>query len=138
MNGKVKAILLLGVMFGLGVVSEIAWQRYRLHQFPVSRSLFAAHRVERLKKQLDLTPEQENALRQIFQTAHERAMQINEEVSWDLADIHKDTVKAINAVLTLQQREKFEKLHQKFHENHRHFPTDEDDGTPGPPPPPKP
>ena len=126
MSGKLQAVLLLGFMFGLGFASGIAWHRYQLHRFPSAHTAFAAHRIKRLKSQLHLSDEQEQALEKIFQKAHERAVQVNEEVAWDLADIHRDTVKAISAILTPVQMAEFQKLHQKFHEKHRHFPTDDD------------
>ncbi len=125
MSGKTQAILLLGVMFGLGFASGIAWHRYELHRFPSVHTAFAEHRIKRLKSQLHLTNEQEQALDEIFQKAHERAVQVNEEVAWDLADIHKDTVKAISRILTPAQMAQFEKLHRKFHDNHKHFPVDD-------------
>ncbi len=126
MSGKIQAVLILGVMFGLGFASGIAWHRYELHRFPSERTVFAAHRIQRLKSQLHLSKEQEEAVDAIFQKAHERAVQVNEEVAWDLADIHRDTVKAIREVLTPAQMTEFEKLHQKFHNKHRHFPSDDD------------
>ncbi len=127
MNGKIKAVLLLAVMYGLGVASGIAWQRYRFHRFPNAHMMFGDRRLKRLKSQLDLTPEQETAMRDIFQKAHERAVQVNEEVTWDLADIHKDTVKAIQKILTPAQLAKFEKMHKKFHDQHKHIPADDFD-----------
>src|ERR1039457_5951708 len=125
MSGKAQAVLLLGVMFALGFASGIAWHRYELHRFPGAHMPFAEHRLKRLKSQLHLTNEQEQALSEILQKAHERAVQVNEEVAWDLADIHKDTVNAIRKILTPAQMDQFEKLHQKFHDNHKHFPSDD-------------
>jgi Spy/CpxP family protein refolding chaperone len=125
MNGKIKAVLLLAVMYGLGAISGIAWQRYRFHRFPNAHMMFADRRLKRLKSQLNLTTEQETSMRDIFQKAHERAMQVNEEVSWDLADIHKDTVKSIEKILMPVQLAKFEKLHQKYHEKHKNNPSDD-------------
>ena len=133
MNGKIKAVLLLVVMFGLGIASGIAWQRYRFHRFPRTHAAFANRRLKHLKTQLNLTRQQEDAMRQIFQKAHERAVEINEEVSWDLADIHRDTVKAIRGILTPVQLVKFEKLHRSFHRRHRNSPfhdLQESTGTP--------
>jgi Spy/CpxP family protein refolding chaperone len=127
MSGKIKAVILLLVMYGLGAASGIAWQRYCFHRFPSHHVMFADRRLKRLTSQLSLTPEQESAMRDILQKAHERAIQVNEEVSWDLADIHKDTVKAIEKILTPVQLAKFEKMHQKFHDEHKHIPTDDFD-----------
>lgn len=122
MSGKIKAVILLAVMYVLGVASGIAWQHYRFHRFPNAHTVFADRRLKRLKSQLNLTDEQSQKMEAIFQKAHERAMQVNEEVSWDLADIHRDTVKAIEGILTPVQMAEFQKLHQKFDKyHHAHF-----------------
>ncbi len=134
MSGKIKAIVLLGVVFGLGVVSGVAWQRYQFHRWPEKHAgMFAEHRMKRLKKQLNLTSDQEKTIGDIFQKAHERATQVNEEVSWDLADIHRDSMKAIEQVLTPSQVQQFEKIHERFHAHHKNMPyddTEESTGTP--------
>ena len=57
--------------------------------------------------------------------AHDRATEINEEVSWDLADIHRDSVQAIRQVLTPDQMKQFEKLHKKAHDKNKHLPEDD-------------
>ena len=118
MGPKIKAVVVLAVMFGLGVASGMTWQTYRSSQALAPRphhNYYAAHRMQKLSKKLQLTPEQEQALRQIFQHAHERASEINEEVSWDLDDIHRDTVEEIHQVLTPEQTVKFDQLHQSHH-----------------------
>ena len=126
MSGKLKAVLLLVVAFGLGIVSGIAWQTYRFPQGESRHAMFAERRVQRLKTKLKLSDAQEQALRQIFQKAHERATQVNEDVSWNLADIHRDSVQAIRQILTPDQVKEFEKLHQKYHARHHRFPQDAD------------
>jgi len=129
MSGKFKAVLLLGLMFGLGAGSGVAWQSYRFHHLRDPHAMFAERRLKHLSSRLKLSPEQEQSLRQIFEKAHERAVQVNEEVSWDLADIHRDTVSAIRKILTPVQTTEFEKLHQKFHSKHKHIPADDDEDT---------
>jgi Spy/CpxP family protein refolding chaperone len=124
-SGKFKAVLLLGVVYALGVGSGIAWQTYRFHHFTSPRAMFIERRIKRLKAQLNLSDAQEQAIREIFQKAHERASQVNEEVSWDLADIHKDSVKAIEQLLTPEQMRKFEKMHKRYHAKNKHMPADD-------------
>jgi len=123
MSGKVKATLLLLAMYGLGLLSGMAWQNYRNPRFNF-HPMYASRRIRRLKKELQLTPDQEKALAEIFKKAHERAKQVNEEVSWDLADIHRDSVAAIKNVLTPKQSAVFDEMHKRFHERH-HEPTEE-------------
>ena len=115
MSGKVKATLLLLAMYGLGLLSGMAWQNYRNPRVSL-RPLYATRKIQKLKRELELTPEQEKALTEIFKNAHDRARQMNEEVSWDLADIHRDSVTAIKNVLTPEQSAKFDQLHKRSHE----------------------
>ena len=110
MNGKLKAFVLLVVMYGLGAISGVAWQRSQTHHWSGRGVPFAEHRVKRMTAQLKLTPDQETTIRTIFQNAHERATQVNEEVSWDLSDIHRDSVRAIRKILTPEQLKEFEKM----------------------------
>jgi len=46
---------------------------------------------------------------------------------------NKQTVKAIEKILTPVQLAKFEKMHQKFHDQHKHMPSDDFDEPGGPP-----
>jgi len=119
MGGKLKASLLLVAMFLLGALAGSSWQTYRfqrrmLHPALMSRGL------QRLQKELQLTPRQTAAIQDIFDKAHERARQVNEEVSWDLSDIHHDSVQAIRQILTPEQRREFERLHRRAHRAAHH------------------
>ena len=133
MNGKLKAIVVLVAMYVFGAVSGMAWQsyRYRFHHWSPMHTMFAERRVKRLAARLHLSPTQEQAMRDIFEKAHERANEINEEVSWDLADVHRDSVEAIRKVLTPDQQREFDQMHRHYHEGHPHMP--DDDLEPPPP-----
>src|SRR4051812_5406352 len=109
MSGKLKAGLLLVLFYGIGIASGMAWQRYRVQNWPKHSSMYAEHRVDRMRKALKLTDSQASALKEIFQKAHARADQVNEKVTWELAQIHRDSVEAIRAVLTPEQLTQFEK-----------------------------
>ena len=124
MSGKLKAVILLGLLYGLGLISGFAWQRYCFHRWPMRPGPYAEHRVERLKRKLNLTPDQEKAINAIFQKAHERAARMNEKVAWDLALIHRDSIAAIRPLLTPEQLVKFERLHEKYHGRHPNLPLD--------------
>lgn len=125
MSGKSKAILLMGVMFGLGVVTGSAWQTYRNHHFFAARTVYAERRIKRMTTQLHLSPQQAESLSAIFQKAHDRATEVNEEVKWDLEDIHRDSVHAIRELLTPEQRVEFEKLHRESHLHYMHMADDD-------------
>jgi len=133
MNGKLKAIVLLTVMYALGAVSGVTWQTYRYHHWEPMHATFASRRIKHLAYRLHLSKAQEQALKDIFEKAHERATQINEEVSWDLADVHRESVEAIQKVLTPDQAREFDKMHHQFHEHHHHIPDDDSDSPPPPP-----
>ena len=135
MNGKLKAIIVLIMMYAFGAVSGVAWQSYHNHHWEPVHVMFAEHQIKRLTSRLHLSPVQEQALRDILEKAHERATQINEEVSWDLADVHRDSVDAIRKILTPDQQREFDKMHRQFHEHHHPMPADDLDSppaTPGP------
>ena len=61
-----------------------------------SRALFADRRIKRLDSQLHLSRDPGTVpCATSFEKAHERAIQINEEVSWGLGGhVHRDSVNA--------------------------------------------
>jgi hypothetical protein len=124
MNGKLKAIALLAVLYVLGVISGIAWQKYRIQQWRKIPDMYAQRRVEHLKKKLDLTPAQELTIKAIYQNAHGQTLNVREGVAWSMATIHRESVAAIRQVLTPEQLVKFEKVHQAYHDRHKNVPLD--------------
>jgi hypothetical protein len=130
MNGKLKAIVVLLVMYVLGAVSGVAWQSYRGHRWEPMHVMFADRRIKRMTSRLNLTPAQQQAMKDVLEKAHERATQINEEVSWDLADVHRESVESIRKILTPDQMREFDKMHRHFHESHHHMPDDDMDAPP--------
>lgn len=113
MGSKLRAGFFLAVMYGLGIVTGGVLQNFQ-HARPGRGGPFAAHRVERLKKELKLSPEQEKAVQEIFSKAQEKAKQVNEEVSWDLRDIRKESMEAIRKLLDPEQEKKFNEMQQRF------------------------
>jgi hypothetical protein len=114
MSGKWKATLSLLVMFGVGIIGGMALQNYRFSHGGLERSL-VARRLATLKEELKLTGEQTEAIKQIFHEARERAEELNEEVSWDLDDIHRESMLALENVLTSDQIKQLERLHLRSH-----------------------
>lgn len=113
MGGKLKASVALAIMFSLGVLAGYSWRDWQAER--ESHQAFATRRVERLKRDLHLTEDQQKAIQDIFARAHERAQQVNEEVSWDLQDIRRQSVDAIKQVLTPEQNKTFETMHKRRH-----------------------
>ena len=133
MTSKVRASILMVFIFALGAAAGVLWQaehgpRNRLGFHPPWKE----HRITRLAHDLKLTPSQEESVRRIFQDAHERADQVNEEVAWDLEDIHRDSVEGLKILLTPEQVARFEEIHKKMHRRH-HTPMEEPPGPPSPP-----
>ena len=113
-----KAALLVLFAYGLGLMSGAVLRTYQvLHHFPGG---YQERRIAHLSRELNLDPQQEVALRDVFRAADERAQQINEEVAWDLEDIHQDSVQAIDKILTPQQAAHFHNLHKRQHGRHHH------------------
>ena len=129
MSGKLKAVAVLAVMYVFGVVSGVAWQSYHGHRWEPMHAMFAERRVKRLSSKLHLSPMQEQALRDIFEKAHEKATQINEEVSWDLEDVHRESVESIRKILNPEQLAEFNKMHSRYHEKHPHMPNEDLEST---------
>jgi Spy/CpxP family protein refolding chaperone len=123
MNSKVQAALLMLFVFGLGLGTGMLWQSER-GGHEGYRSPWKERRIARLIHELQLTPDQEKSARDIFENARTRAQQVNEEVAWDLEDIHRDSVSALRSVLTPVQIARFDQMHQRMHRRH-HTPMEE-------------
>ncbi len=113
MGPKVKAAGLLIAMYGLGILSGTAWDIYKSRHH--AHTMFADRRILRLKKELNLSPWQEEVLREIVQDARDRAQDVNDAVNFDLAQIHEDSLEAIQQLLTPEQRQRFDTFHKKSH-----------------------
>ena len=124
-SGKAKAILLVGVMYGLGVASGLLWQRRHDHRDFWKSQNFVERRVKKLTSRLHLTPDQSQTVHGIIQKTHERGKQARDHMTQELTIIHRDSVKSIRQVLTPEQIAEFEKMHQKYHARHQDIPADD-------------
>ena len=113
-GGRFKAAGLLVAMFVLGAISGVAWETHQINQQGLHQ-VYVTQRVKWLKRQLHLTPVQEEALRQIIEDAHDRVAEVRRSVSNDLVDIHEESLDNFRDFLTPEQRVKFEMLHAKSH-----------------------
>jgi len=138
MKPRVKAIVVLSAVFLLGGVAGAGASRaYMLQQM---RARFGgppgevrAHlRVEAMRRQLDLTPEQVERIEAIFREADtelERAMKPCHE---ELEALRKRNDERIAEVLDASQRTRFQEFASRHRHRHGPFPP------PPPPPPPEP
>ena len=125
MSGKVKVVLLVGVMYGLGVASGILWQhRHDPRNFWKSTD-FIERRVKKLTNRLHLTPEQSQATREIIQKTHERGKIAHDHMMQEMAVIHRDSMQSIRQVLRPDQTAEFEKMHENYHAHHKDLPADD-------------
>ncbi len=77
-----------------------------------------------MSAKLGLSPEQEKSLRQTLEETNAQTRRLNEEVAWELALLHRKTIKGIRAILSPEQLTTFEKMHQRFHDRHPNIPED--------------
>lgn len=116
MGGRLKAFSLIVLGFALGAIAGMEWQRYQIGRLPPFT--YESPRLRHMYDELGLSPEQDKQMDDIFARAHARATQINEEVSWDLAEVHRDSLTAIQAILTPEQRVRFEAIRHRLREKH--------------------
>jgi hypothetical protein len=120
MGRRLKPILLLILGFVLGTVAGIEWQRYETNRLPPYS--YPSPHLRHIYDELGLSQEQDRQMDAIFKKAHARATQINEEVSWDLTEVHHDSLTAIQAILTPEQRIRFEGIRHRLRDQHsRHL-----------------
>ena len=112
MGGRLKAGLLLLVMFGAGFLTSMTWMHHRQGQLPF-QSDYPEARMQRLQQALKLNPDQARALENIFEQAHQRAAELNSELAWDLAEIHRDSLGEVRKILSSEQFAKFESMRKK-------------------------
>jgi Spy/CpxP family protein refolding chaperone len=73
-------------------------------------------KMEKMTKNLDLTPEQQTAIRAILQQKFEEGQKVHEEVREKMKALHDTTQSAIQAELTPEQKEKYEAQKKEWEE----------------------
>jgi Spy/CpxP family protein refolding chaperone len=116
MGPKLKATAVLLGVFGLGIVTGIAWQIHAFRHWTPHHN--PERRIARMKKELDLNPDQEKAVRDILEKAHQRATEVRQDIVKNMTQIRTESVTAIAKILTPDQRVKFEKMRAEH--RHRH------------------
>ena len=126
MSGKIKAVLALGAMLALGFCAGTCWQATRSGERHDSwwRHQIREHRLTKLKKDLDLTPAQDTAVREIFQRGHDRMRHAREVMDGQMAIIHRDSMDSIRKTLSPEQTRRFDQFHLRMHEK-RHTPVEQ-------------
>jgi Spy/CpxP family protein refolding chaperone len=115
---KILVALTLLVVFGLGVAAGVLGQRYASHR---SARLAAAARPhppspESWAKELGLTQDQQDKMREIFKRNEERMKAYRTESRGRLNELRKQLWDETNAVLTPEQRKKNDEMIRRFEE----------------------
>ncbi|MGH9456523.1 MAG: hypothetical protein ACRD2J_02670 [Thermoanaerobaculia bacterium] len=115
---RLAAAVVLALVFLAGAIAGIVGDRIFLvvHERvlpPGGFDFFARHMVRRLDYRLDLTDAQEAQVRRILETRTERMQgmmaSVHGELHGELAAAHEE----IAAILTPEQREKFERMRMR-------------------------
>jgi len=115
---KILVALTLLVVFGLGVAAGVLGQRYASHR---AARLAAASRPhppspESWAKELGLTQEQQDKVREIFKQNEERMKAYRTESRAKLNELRKQLWEETNLVLTPEQRKKNDEMIRRFEE----------------------
>ena len=70
--------------------------------------------LEKLHKKLEFTPEQKTQVEAILKENHQKVLGLHNAARPQFDEIRRDTDKRIGELLTPEQREKFEKLKQRW------------------------
>ena len=137
---KILVALTLLVVFGLGVAAGVLGERYIVHKKDRRTSVGRPHppSPESWAKELGLTQEQQDRIREIFKKNEERMKAYRTESRARLGEIRKMLRGEIDAVLTPDQKKKNDEMIRRFEEWRKKEPDRNEPrgrGGQGPPPP---
>ena len=117
---KLLVALTLLVVFGLGVAAGVLGERYIVHKTYRRPSPDRTHApsLDAWAKELQLTPDQQTKIREIFKKNEERMKTYWSEGTARLREIRKTLKGEIDAVLTPEQQKKMDEM-IRFHEGQR-------------------
>ena len=121
-KSKLWIILSLILIFAAGVGGGIFAERWWLAKKPEARRSIMAARYpshDRWAKELGLTAEQQEKIREIFKKNDERIKGLRTDYFKHVGEMRDELKKEIDAVLTPAQKQKMEAMIQKFSEEHR-------------------
>ena len=116
MSATWKAALWVGVVFLLGAaLGGMVGYSYEHHlvsaaSTPLPEPVRRARRVEQLTQSLNLTSAQSQQVDAILLQHHTEAKAIHDQMDAQLEQVHKDGREQIRAVLTPEQKPKFEEF----------------------------
>jgi hypothetical protein len=114
---RIKPWIVLALVFIAGVVAGVGGSRYAVRKIideATNKPEIVAARLERgLNRQLALTPEQKPRVHEIVEHSQQELVALRKEFQPRLATILKRGERDIRAVLTEEQREKFDRMLKK-------------------------
>ena len=115
---KLLVVLTLLVVFGLGVVAGVLGERYVAHRAERRAAAGRPHppSPESWAKELGLTQEQQDKIREIFKRNEERMKAYRTESRARLGELRKMLWDETDAVLTPEQKKKNDEMIRRFEE----------------------
>jgi Spy/CpxP family protein refolding chaperone len=114
-------VLSLAVVFGLGVAGGVFGERYFVHKKSDRPAQQRPHppSLDAFAKELGLTAEQQDRIREIFKRNDQRMKTLSAEEHKRLGEVRALLKSEIDAVLTPEQKQKFEAMIQRHREEYR-------------------
>ncbi|MBE3110699.1 MAG: hypothetical protein IMZ54_09885 [Acidobacteria bacterium] len=118
---KILAALLILVVFGLGVAAGVLGERYFVHRKYRRPAAERTHipSLDAWSKELQLTPDQQTKIREIFKKNEERMKTYRTEGLAKLGEIRKMLKGELDAVFTPEQRKKMEEMIRRHEERRK-------------------
>ena len=115
---KILAALLILVVFGLGVAAGVLGERYSVRKRYRRPTAERTHvpSLDAWAKELQLTPDQQAKIREIFKKNEERMKAYRTEGLAKLGEIRKMLKGELDAVLTPEQKKKMEEMIHRHEE----------------------
>ena len=123
MKARIKLLIALTllVVFGLGVAAGVLGERYLVHKKirrPAAERQHAPS-LDAWAKELGLTPDQQERMREIFKKNEERMKEYRTESRGRLNELRKMLWDETNAVLTPEQKLKNDEMIRRFEERRK-------------------
>jgi len=115
---KILAALLILVVFGLGAAAGVMGERYLVRKKNRRPAAERTHvpSLDAWSKELQLTPDQQAKIREIFKKNEERMKQYRTEGLAKLGEIRKMLKDELDAVFTPEQKKKMEEMIRQHEE----------------------
>lgn len=114
---KFWIIFSLVVAFGAGILGGIFSERYFFHRqrhARIERNAVHFPSLEQMARELGLSAEQQEQIRNIFQRNEAKFKDLRSEIHGRLSTIREEVKSEIESVLTQEQKQKFEEMIENY------------------------